>query len=456
MAGLYKPSFKDKRTGKKKRTSKWYAWYRTPDGRTFRVPLCHDKAVALTMLADLIRKAERDQTGLSDPFEDHRKRPLAEHLADFEADLRARGVTVKQIKLKLTRIRRILESCGFSVIADLSASRVQAFLADLRARGKPLAPLEPGKLEYTRDELAAALGVKPESIYTLVKRHALAAEGISNHRRYPQATAAYLHAQLSRGKSVQTTNYYLREIKSFCRWMVRHRRMSENPLALLEAGNAKLDPRHFRRALSPQELTSILQAALASETVFRGLTGEDRHFLYLTAMTTGFRVGELARLTPESFELDAATPVIMLGAIHTKNRKPAMQPVPIDAALALRGFLAGKPEKRAVWPGTWYKRAAEMLRIDLEAAGIPYMVEGPEGPLFADVHSMRHSYLSMLAMSGAHPKVMQSLARHSTIMLTLDRYSHVRLVDEAAALEALPSILPGKAKESLGSQQKAG
>jgi hypothetical protein len=142
--------------------------------------------------------------------------------------------------------------------------------------------------------------------------------------------------------------------------------------------------------------------------------------------------------------------------MHTKNRKPAIQPVPMDAALALRGFLAGKPEKLPLWPGTWYNRAAEMLRIDLEAAGIPYMIEGPEGALFADFHSLRHSFLTMLAMSGVHPKLMQSLGEHSTIMLTLDRYSHVRLLDEAAALEALPRILPNEADKAPGSRQKAG
>jgi len=356
----------------------------------------------------------------------------------------------------LTRIRRLLDSCGFSVIADLSASRAQAFLADLRARGKPLPPLKPDKLDYTRDELAAALGVKPESIYTLVKRHALAADGISKHRRYPQTTAVFLHEKLSRGKSIQTTNYYLREIKCFCRWLIRHRRMPDNPLAFLEAGNTKLDPRHFRRALSPDELTSILQSALASPTVFRGLTGEDRHFLYLTAMTSGFRAGELARLTPQSFDLNAATPVITVGASYTKNRKPVTQPLPAETAVALGDYLVGKLEKQPVWAGTWFHRAAEMLRIDLEAAGIPYTVEGPDGPLYADFHSLRHSFISMLARSGVHPKLSQALARHSTIMLTLDRYSHVQLLDEAAALEALPRILPPKPGEAANTRQKAG
>ena len=38
-----------------------------------------------------------------------------------------------------------------------------------------------------------------------------------------------------------------------------------------------------------------------------------------------------------------------------------------DAALA--GYLADRPAGALVWPGTWADRAADMLRLDLEAAG---------------------------------------------------------------------------------------
>ncbi len=40
-------------------------------------------------------------------------------------------------------------------------------------------------------------------------------------------------------------------------------------------------------------------------------------------------------------------------------------------------------------------------------------------------HALRHTFISNLARAGIHPKTAQALARHSTITLTLDRYSHV-------------------------------
>jgi hypothetical protein len=82
-----------------------------------------------------------------------------------------------------------------------------------------------------------------------------------------------------------------------------------------------------------------------------------------------------------------------------------------------------------------------MLRIDLEAAGIPYSVEGPDGPLFADFHALRHTYLTLGGKAGIDLRTLQELAGHSTPTLTA-RYSHRRLHDLAGAVEKLPSILP--------------
>ncbi len=41
-----------------------------------------------------------------------------------------------------------------------------------------------------------------------------------------------------------------------------------------------------------------------------------------------------------------------------------------------------------------------MIRRDLEAASIPYTVDGPDGPLFADFHALRHSYITLLDRGG--------------------------------------------------------
>src|SRR4051812_43958646 len=65
------------------RASKHYAAGVPGWPKSKRVPLATDKTSAKQMLADLVKRAERGEAGVSDPFAKHRNRPLAEHLADF-------------------------------------------------------------------------------------------------------------------------------------------------------------------------------------------------------------------------------------------------------------------------------------------------------------------------------------------------------------------------------------
>ncbi len=84
---------------------------------------------------------------------------------------------------------------------------------------------------------------------------------------------------------------------------------------------------------------------------------------------------------------------------------------------------------------------AKVLRADLADAGIEYRDDAGR---VADFHALRHAFISNLARGGVHPKIAQQLARHSTITLTMDRYSHTVIGDLADGLNALPELSPGK------------
>jgi WD40 repeat protein len=236
----------------------------------------------------------------------------------------------------------------------------------------------------------------------------------------------------------------LAHLKAFCRWLVKDRRMTDNPLAYVSGGNALVDRRHDRRELTADELRRLLAAARGSARPFRGLSGPDRYALYAAACGTGFRASGLGSLTPESFDLDADPPTATLAARRNKSRVLKVQPLPADVADLLRDYLRGKPAGQPVWGGTWARqgRGAEMLRLDLEAAGIPYEVPGPDGPLYADFHALRHTYLTLGGRAGIDLRTLQELAGHSNPNLTA-RYSHRRLHDLAGAVEKLPRFLPG-------------
>jgi hypothetical protein len=73
-------------------------------------------------------------------------------------------------------------------------------------------------------------------------------------------------------------------------------------------------------------------------------------------------------------------------------------------------------------------------------------VEGPDGPEYADFHSLRHSYLTLGGRSGIDLRTLQELAGHSKPELTA-RYSHRRLYDLAGAVDKLPNLVPDEAAQ---------
>lgn len=122
-----------------------------------------------------------------------------------------------------------------------------------------------------------------------------------------------------------------------------------------------------------------------------------------------------------------------------------MQPLPGDVATELLVYLEGKPAGVPMWGGTWStdNRGAEMIRGDLEAAGILCAVEGPDGPECADFHAPLHSYLMHGGRSGIDLRTLMELAGHSKPELTV-RDSHRRLYDLAGAVDKLPTLVPNR------------
>lgn len=388
-------------------SAKYVIEYKDANGKPKKAKGYKDKKASDQKAAELEKKAERKEEGLCDPFEEHSKRPLREHLDNYRVALESRDNCPAYVDLTIARLTALFDGCSFQYIRDLDAARVAEWLSDLRRQGKPAKPLVADKKWYTLTEAATVLDMKPGTLSTAVRRNRLAAEGLGRKRRFPRATIEALQERAAQGCSVQTTNYYLSALKSFCRWLVKNKRMGTNPIAdaELQGGNERVDRRHDRRELTADELRKVLDAARNSTATFRGLTGADRFHLYATACGTGFRASALASLTPESFNLDADSPTVTLAARHAKNRKTKVQPLPADVADLLRDYLGGKPDGVPVWGGTWAsdRRGAEMLRRDLDAAGVPYAVEGPDGPLFADFHALRQHLSNALGTGRRGP-----------------------------------------------------
>ncbi len=419
----------------------WYFKCRDRHGTVRRIKGFGDLKATEQLAAEMERKASRVRSGFTDPAEEHARRPLAEHLKDYAGHLEAKGNVAVHNRATVSKISAMLSGCGFAFLSDVDPGKVSTWLAELRRPGR-MATIPSGD-SFPSSEVATILGITPDAVRRFVARHRLPTIGNGPARRLPVATVHAIAERAAQGNGPATMNRYITAIRGFFRWLVKLKRIGSDPLDSLTLVNARADVRHARRELTADELQALLTGTRASLRTFRGLTGPERYFLYLTAAGTGFRSNGLANLTPADFELEAETPVVTLAARFAKNRKTKVQPLPPDVANALRDFLTGRPKNSPVWGGTWASgcMGAEMLRRDLEAAGIAYAVDGPDGPEYADFHALRHTYLTLGGRSGIDLRTLQELAGHSTPLLTA-RYSHRRLYDLAGAVGMLPNLVP--------------
>ena len=88
MASLFKKptTHRNPKTGKREaiQSHKWWGRYRDENGVDRRVPLAADKAAAQAMLAERVQQTERKAAGIVDRFDEQRKRPVEEHIEEFE------------------------------------------------------------------------------------------------------------------------------------------------------------------------------------------------------------------------------------------------------------------------------------------------------------------------------------------------------------------------------------
>ena len=216
--------------------------------------------------------------------------------------------------------------------------------------------------------------------------------------------------------------------------------MRDDPLVGLAGFNAKEDRRHDRRTLALDELRLLIAVAHTGPP-YRKLTGPARRLCYRLAVASGLRYSEIASITADSFALADDHPTVTVRAAYTKNGDPATLPLPRDLAADLGAFLEVVPSGASVFPLPRGGGAA-MLRVDLEAAGIPY--RDASGRVF-DFHSLRCQCATLADLTGVSPRVVQRLMRHSSLDMT-NRYTRPRMHDLEGATAALPSLRPGPSR----------
>ncbi len=277
------------------------------------------------------------------------------------------------------------------------------------------------------------------------------------------------------GRSARTVQAYLTGIKGFTKWLTENHKLPRNPLASVRKPNPKADRRHERRMLLPEEWLRLEKATMTGPAR-HGMSGPARVLLYNTAIQSGLRSNELRSLTRGRLVCNANPPFITCKAGNTKNCEMARQFIQPELAADLRAHITAKAPQAPVFNLPHETDMAGMLRADLAEARRLWIKEAVDDPdeyaqreqsdflaevnhegEVLDFHSLRHTCGAWLAMTGAHPKVVQTVMRHSVITLTMDTYGHLFPGQEADAVARMRDILtaPTEALRATGTDDVA-
>ena len=421
---------------------------------------CRTRDAAKQVLADLEARSEKVRAGMLSPREaeaaEHLSTPIEEHIGEYLkvlANSRGKGAHPNVSKTHVDNVRRglgdIAKACGFKTLRDLDRQKV---------------------LDWASESLR-----RPDQ--TITRK-----DGTVRIRRAP---------------GPRTINAKLIALTAFGNWLVDSGRLIENPFDRLKKLDESDDVRRRRRAMTAGELGRLLLIArlrplaehgrstvrspgrsrasksratwqkspltvdTIAEASARGrsvvqperaehleLQGWERALTYELLLTTGMRKGELASLTVADVDLSDDAPVVTLRGVHAKNGKRSTIPLRPDVASHVRDWLADR-RRRLAAQGTvlaaddrLVQIPAGLIRIldrDLAAAGIPKV---DERGCRLDVHAMRTTFNTQLAVAGVDPRTAMAAMRVSSLDLVLKTYADEKPLDVMKAVNLLPATSP--------------
>ena len=273
----------------------------------------------------------------------------------------------------------------------------------------------------------------------------------------PQAIQGYLSRKLQNGLSPTSVQAHYRLLHEVLGHAVKWGLLSRNPAAQVTA------PR--RRRFEPQvwdeeQVRLFLAEAKRSSRYYP---------LYLTAILTGMRAGELAGLRWQDvdlalgvasvrqtlYRLDGSkaageAPRVLFKTPKTAAGRRAVA-LPEAVVAALRDLRADQEENRRLLGADYHDHGLVFcqpngkplhshnisqgdLRRMLARAGLPRI----------RFHDLRHSHATLLLRQGEHPKIVSERLGHAGVGITLDVYSHVLPGMQAQAAARLEARLFGR------------
>jgi integrase len=260
----------------------------------------------------------------------------------------------------------------------------------------------------------------------------------------------YTELHQDRGLSAKSVRHVHVTLSGALTQAVKWRMIAQNPASLVELPKLQ---RKEMMALSPEEVSRFIEAAQS-----------DRYGVMFTfAVITGMRPGEYMGLkwSDVDFEKGTATVQRCLLSVPTEKGERFGEPktpqsrrtIPLPGALLrqLREHRRRQAEERlragSKWTGldlvfctdTGKPLDLHNVRVRnfkpiLKRAGLPEKLR---------LYDLRHTCATLLLAEGVHPKVASERLGHSSIVLTLNTYSHVLPTMQSDASERLEKLCFG-------------
>ena len=200
--------------------------------------------------------------------------------------------------------------------------------------------------------------------------------------------------------------------------------------------------------LSPEQTRAFLRLA----------AGEPHEALYVLAITTGMRQGELLALRWRDVDLDRGS-LRVVGtmrritggfAIQEPKTPRSRRQLSLGAVAlsALKGHRTRQLEKRLGLGSAWHDDDLVFANEVGRPIEVGNLLRRSFWPLLGRAHlprirfhDLRHTAATLMLGKGVHPKVVSEMLGHAQVAVTLDLYSHVTPNMQQAAVAAIDEIL---------------
>lgn len=304
--------------------------------------------------------------------------------------------------------------------------------------------------QWLRDYATGTVAPTTLAIYTnAIRRHLSPAFAhVPLSRLSPQAIQGFLSASGQAGLSSATIHLLYRVLREALGHAVKWGLLARNPCAMVDAPKLRREALHV---LDEEQVRIFLGEAKRTSAHYP---------LYLAAITTGMRRGELLGLRWKDlgFTLGVASiqqtfyrlgrqqlfrppktakarrtivlpPVLVETLLHVREEQVRQQKL-LGNKYEDLGLVFAQPNGKPLHAHNVVQRD---FRKVLARASLPKI----------RFHDLRHVHATLLLQQGVHPKVVQERLGHSAIGVTLDTYSHVLPGIQEQAVAGLQARLFG-------------